>query len=421
LNVVAGLMISFPIVVTQTQSRVITSIVVTIISMIGLVKCYEVNKSGDGNDVLSRFICLGLPIGVRICVIAFCWGVGSTFIEHEEGLIRLGGEVFIEILYFYWLYKHIRNVAFARNSKEEGRVKVFDHFYRRRNQAVWDLVLTDLRFCEDFLGTDYQMIFPEDGYLDLELRTKFIGKSRKVSVNNRSDKTLHNATMVVCLRLTDMYPDDYITMVPGKTVPIVPPGEEVYFGELSISEKIFDQIKTGDDIVAYRAIIICEEGVFWVDSQEFKYTEYRKMKESLTPKQIKEKLNLPWLEDVSSEAGQSILGKLRNSKILEKIKIGKDGLLIKLPRELAVLKPAFELVFDKKSYKPSSNVIKDDVIELVFDSIGDLEGEKQNNIKLMIKNLFKKIEFEWEETKATGSDKKDLKIKGLVFGEEKVK
>ena len=52
-----------------------------------------------------------------------------------------------------------------------------------------------------------------------------------VRVKNRSDRALHNATLVLLVRFTDMVRDDDQAFVP-RTQPAIPAHETTDFGEL---------------------------------------------------------------------------------------------------------------------------------------------------------------------------------------------
>ncbi|MBU2869182.1 hypothetical protein [Colwellia sp. E2M01] len=47
----------------------IDSVVVTAITIIGILYCYKINEEADGNDFILRFITLGLPITMRFIVL----------------------------------------------------------------------------------------------------------------------------------------------------------------------------------------------------------------------------------------------------------------------------------------------------------------------------------------------------------------
>src|SRR5688572_3090000 len=61
--------------------------------------------------------------------------------------------------------------------RERAFERIRDHFARRRAQGQWELVLYDIRFCEDLLGSDFRgEYFPERPYLDLRVERNTFGK-----------------------------------------------------------------------------------------------------------------------------------------------------------------------------------------------------------------------------------------------------
>ncbi|MBW2256326.1 MAG: hypothetical protein JRI25_17260 [Deltaproteobacteria bacterium] len=112
-------------------------------------------------------------------------------------------------------------VLFEQGDDEAARTKVLDHFARRRQQQQWDFILSDVRFCHDLLGPDFWEIFPEDTYIDLVVSPTTFGSGLKLAINNRSTRTLHNATLVLALHFTDSYPGDYEAMTAPETMPAV--------------------------------------------------------------------------------------------------------------------------------------------------------------------------------------------------------
>jgi hypothetical protein len=144
-----------------------------------------------------------------------------------------------------------------------------DHFSRRRSQGQWDLILYDVGFCEDLLGDDYRRIFPEDVYLNLVIEPTFFGEAYELKVENQSELTLHNATLVLCLQFTDMHPDDYEPFA-AETVPELPAHAATGFGSLDVKLELFGAEKGRDDVYGRRAILVSNEAVVWVDTIEYK-------------------------------------------------------------------------------------------------------------------------------------------------------
>ena len=58
-------------------------------------------------------------------------------------------------------------------------------------------------------------------YLDLEVEEPWWGGDYELSIENRSDRTLHNATLVLCLHCRDVRPDDCVA-IPDLSVATTP-------------------------------------------------------------------------------------------------------------------------------------------------------------------------------------------------------
>lgn len=109
---------------TMDSINLIAMIVTT---TLGTYYCYAKNKSGDNKDFITRFICLGIPVGVRLFVFALPVFILCGVIESEYGIgkqiNKLGEEVylttlnqvivgfFFEIIYFVYLGKKLNEIS----------------------------------------------------------------------------------------------------------------------------------------------------------------------------------------------------------------------------------------------------------------------------------------------------------------------
>ena len=53
-----------------TPSNVVVSTLFVVISVIGTWFCYRTNQAGDGKDFIGRYVCMWLPLALRITVLA---------------------------------------------------------------------------------------------------------------------------------------------------------------------------------------------------------------------------------------------------------------------------------------------------------------------------------------------------------------
>ena len=154
------------------------------------------------------------------------------------------------------------------SSKEE----ILKHFYRRGNQGVYDCLLSDMKYCEDFLYSSFSPIVPEKSFIDVSIApaSKMLVMSKNdeisVSLNNRSDRDLENVRVFLCIHYTDMYKDDYDVVKMPTTKNHIGRHEEIDLGTV----KLDYEEKKVDDITRVRAIVMTDDQICWVDEVEEK-------------------------------------------------------------------------------------------------------------------------------------------------------
>ncbi len=270
---------------------------------------------------------------------------------------------------------HLARGFFAKGEVDKGRKKVLDHFSRRRNQAQWNLILSDLEYCTQNLGTDFDKIFIEKSHLRLEAEPTLIGSKLAVKVNNQSKRKLYNATLLLALRFTDMHREDWQVFKVGETVPLVDANAKTDFGDLEIQYEFLGQVRGVDDIVANRAILVTDDAVMWVDTDEYKLALARQQaKQAQADPQIA-KQRQSWFDamKLSPTAITSMIQESGNMNV--DLGIGKDDISVKLPREVALLNPVFRIKTDDGEVAPSANKLSDDGIQLEFGDVANLEAK----------------------------------------------
>ncbi|MEZ4237890.1 MAG: hypothetical protein R3F59_17425 [Myxococcota bacterium] len=293
----------------------------------------------------------------------------------------------------------LARLSFQQGDFEGGRQKVLDHFARRRAQRQWDFVISDIDFCQELLGADFRKIFPEDAWLDLEVSRPMVGSGLKLAVDNRGDRTLHNATLVLALHLTDMFPGQYAAVPAPSTVPAVVAHDRTDFGTLVLPAlTVADQPKTAEDIVEHRAILISDEAVVWVDTDAFKTAEaeeFRKERQAaqagIRPPPAPKALQGTW---------QQVVGGLSREVDLQiEQKYGKDNVLIELPRELSILHPVFRLKYGDQLLVAQDNVLKGDRIELRFAGVDNFDGAvPSDDLELVLASPLGDLVLSWAPT-----------------------
>jgi tetratricopeptide (TPR) repeat protein len=160
----------------------------------------------------------------------------------------------------------LAKIAQLRGDKDEAREKIFDHFFRRRLQGQWDRVLTDFRFCNKNLETDPFKI--EGNNISLEIKPAFFFNSVIAKIHNGSDRDIHNVTLLLCVRFTDMFKGDYISFPVGATQARLPAGKSITVGRRDISDVTIEKLGTKKqfkDIIDYAAVLISDEIITWVE------------------------------------------------------------------------------------------------------------------------------------------------------------
>ncbi|MBT3220339.1 MAG: hypothetical protein HN348_14735 [Proteobacteria bacterium] len=282
---------------------------------------------------------------------------------------------------------------FDQGNFVDARAKVLDHFARRRTQEQWDFILSDIQFCHDLLGPHFWEIFPEDAYLDLEVTPTMFGSGLNLAVNNRSTQTLHNATLILALHLTDMYPNDYAPLIAERTVPAVLAHDVTSFGAAEVDIDFFGAQKTVDDIVLHRAILVSNEAVVWVDTDEYKTAEAiefreRKQVAKRTQKAVKHPLASRHPE-FTQTVDQLVDGVSEVASLEVESRYGADNVLIELPRELAILRPMFRLRNGEELFAAQDNLIEGDRIVLRFAGVENYDGaEDSGELELLMSSPF---------------------------------
>ncbi|MDT8388958.1 MAG: hypothetical protein RRC34_00430 [Lentisphaeria bacterium] len=264
----------------------------------------------------------------------------------------------------------LARALFSQHNREEATRKVMDHFTRRRNQSQWDFILSDIQFCHELMGEDYEKIFPADFYLDLVIDEGVMSDTRmRVGVNNRTDRDLRNGSLILCVNFTDMYEGDYETFTVGNTLPLIPANMETSFGKITIDKELLGRRRDLRDIVRLRAILLANEAVVWVDTPEYKTAEIID-KAARAGKLAPEKLAVaPWEMKASRQPS-----------------IGDDHMDVDLPAAFVRLRPVFQLIRGGRVFSPSHDTVEGGNIKLRFnDAVPD--NHVKNGVDIPPMNL----------------------------------
>ena len=254
---------------------------------------------------------------------------GTVILESYQDTMRGAGAYSPEL--------QLARSAFEIGDFEAGKRRVLDHFARRRSQKQWDFVLSDLAYAQDLMGTEVAQIFPEAGWLTLKIGRPVFTEGVTVGVENRTDEVLRNATLVLLVQFTDMHPGDYLTFA-ADTQPQVAAHKTTDFGTMQVNAEVLGTQRGPDDIVRHRAILLTDEAVLWVDTDEYRIAEVEKVEKARSRSQPEPVAKGAWYDDMSVRM-QDIAGELPATASLEiEPTLGRDTVVIQLPRELAILR-----------------------------------------------------------------------------------
>ena len=294
---------------------------------------------------------------------------------------------------------------------EKSKEEIFNHFYRRGNQGVYDCLLSDMQYCEENMYSSFRQILLEQSFLDVavEPTTNWTLADKedeiKVTINNRSDIDLENVRIFLCLHYTDMYKDEYdVQKLPS--VNIIKHNDKTEIGVVKLNY----EDKKYNDITRIRAIAMTDDKICWIDNVNYKYmkaSEAAARDNNSKPSTHNSQLSTAkqqLLEDFNVDNGklQSIIqegmkvygivsdGNLWNDmkRDVKNLMTGKDKKLrIELPRILTLIDPVFSLhqLNDKdKAIRPSENYLSGSNIRLKF----DYEPKQDETIPLYIYSDF---------------------------------
>ncbi len=291
---------------------------------------------------------------------------------------------------------------FENGDFDAGKRRVLDHFARRRAQQQWDFVLSDLAYAQDLLGADANRIFPEGAWLDLEVSRPMLTSGLNVAIRNRTSEPLRNATLVLLVQFTDMHPGDYMTFA-APTQPVVTPNAVTSFGTLEVAGEVLGEPRGVDQIVRHRAILITDEAVLWVDTDEDRVAELERVERELKQKKPPAAAETAWYQELRTQL-DDVAGQLPGETLLEiePATFGRDGVVFKLPRELAILRPVFRLTYGGTTYYAAENRIDGEHITVRFTAVEDFDKPETGDLDLGIRTIFGEVSMTWNRDGAVG-------------------
>lgn len=102
------------------------SVLNIIVTIVGTIWCYKVNKAGDNSDFIDRYICLSLPVGVRVIVVFIVVIItydivahiifGDAFTEFNKSFnwIDVFTTTTFQVIFYWKLSEAINDVATSK-------------------------------------------------------------------------------------------------------------------------------------------------------------------------------------------------------------------------------------------------------------------------------------------------------------------
>ena len=273
---------------------------------------------------------------------------------------------------------------------ESSRKEIYNHFFRRGNQGIYDELLSDMQFCEENLYGPFKSLLLEQSYLDvsIEPKSRWIfwdsDHTVRVSINNRTDMKLQNVRIFLCIHYTDMYKDEYDVVKVTKSSNIIEPHSTVDLGTVELCYPG----KNYDDITRIRAIAMTDDRICWIDDVDFKkdYALSTKRGENKAVSQQQKQTLEEYLDKYSLEPGKlqktlrqgiSVLPPEEDPSVekswwkrwTEWIRNPDNDLTIELPRTLVMADPVFSInpLDNTNAILPEENYLSGTTIHLRFD------------------------------------------------------
>ena len=252
-------------------------------------------------------------------------------------------------------------VAYNKGNYSGAKEEILKHFFRRGNQEVYDYLISDMKFVEQYMPKILDMIFEEHSFLDLQTYNPTLSFSDKlaIEIENRSDKRLSNVRLFICLHLTDMYADDYLVKKMETTINNIEPYSKANFGKLQLNYELFGKQKNSvEDIVSARAIIMTDSLIIWVDEDKIKRT-------NITKKMGGKRFSKATLFQLTTGSSYEMKEK---EGLLSSV-VGSKKIVFHFPRSLVASNPFFSFgeLNSKDAVLASSVVLNGENIDVSFE------------------------------------------------------
>lgn len=258
----------------------------------------------------------------------------------------------------------------------KSSTEIYNHFFRRGNQGIYDCLLSDMEFCEKNLETSFKNILIEHSYVDLNIKPetdwKFGKKDDEITVklSNRSDLDFENVRLFLCIHYTDMYVDEY-DIVKSSSVNVIKPHSSAEFDNIKLNYRD----KKYTDVTRIRAIAMTDNKICWIDAPEYKIMHASKKSASEKNEQgykdRREMLKKNF--KIDEDKVKSLLSNINVPTVQNKSRwsniFSSEKMHVELPRILTYLSPVFSVneLQTTECKLPLTNVLGGSNILLEFD------------------------------------------------------
>lgn len=281
---------------------------------------------------------------------------------------------------------------------DKSKEEIFNHFFRRGNQGIYDCLLSDMQYCEDNMYSSFKQLLMEQSFIDVSVEPTTAwtltdnDDEIRVIINNRSDIDLENVRIFLCIHYTDMYKDEYdVQKLPA--VNIIKHNDKTEIGTVKLNY----EDKKYNDITRIRAIAMTDDKICWIDNVDYKYMKASDASRSGKKTNAREgylndfAINNQALQE-AIQTGINIMTVVNDDdswwgKIKRLWSSDDDKLSIELPRILTLIDPVFSLyeINDRDhAIRPDEDYLSGSSIRLKF----DYEPKADDTIPLYIYSDF---------------------------------
>lgn len=158
---------------------------------------------------------------------------------------------------------------------EAAQEEIRMHFFRRGGQVVQDYLPTDLTFCQREIPEAINSLLVENSFLDISIEEGGVMDAENAlyaSIANHSSRNLENIRLYLCIHFTETYRNTYeVFEMPG-AIRAIGPFESQSFEDPAVIEFEWkgQPKEVLDDVVHIRGVLVTDDIVAWVDSDDFK-------------------------------------------------------------------------------------------------------------------------------------------------------